>query len=406
MRMTDEERIKMISQSYMNLEVNKKISVNCQTYGYVSKIIDNKKSGEKSFIITDENSKVQKPKEVKQITILYQGSIGINKILVNPGDVWRDWGVNNLPTAVQVINAGGATAMPQLKSAAHTVQETMQMYPNAKVSVYGHSLGSMNGQYAISDLPTAFHDRLEGVYLYQGPNIYSILNPRQQATADKLTNEGKIFNFIDTRDLVPIGYSLTKKQVGTIIEVTSKKVKLGKQHMLGGYLFDQDGNLVTQSKGIIQLAKHQTSKEFDRLAEIHHHFRHSGKGISSSQEIFLDAMQARTITLGYKQAIQSEIDKVVKWLNKEIEQANLLWSQTKRDTDRWGEHLNDTEKMAILAENQVTEYTLVRQPVATYEQQLTLLQKVQHELDALLKQIVTTIEEQVRTDKTLSQYLS
>jgi len=68
--------------------------------------------------------------------------------------------------------------------------------------------------------------------------------------------------------------------------------------------------------------------------------------------------------------------------------------------------LNDTEKMAILAENQVTEYTLVRQPVATYEQQLTLLQKVQYELDTLLKQIVTTIEEQVRTDKTLSQYLS
>src|SRR5699024_2672876 len=176
MSMTDEERIKMISQSYMNLEVNKKISVNRQTYGYVSKIIDNKKSGEKSFIITDGNPKVQKPKEVKQITILYQGSIGINKILVNPGDVWRDWGVNNFPTAVQVINAGGATAMPQLKSAAHTLQETMQMYPNAKVSVYGHSLGSMNGQYAISDLPTAFHDRLEGVYLYQDANIYSILN--------------------------------------------------------------------------------------------------------------------------------------------------------------------------------------------------------------------------------------
>ncbi|EOA3762675.1 hypothetical protein ACH0QO_002438 [Enterococcus hirae] len=76
MSMTDEERIKMISQSYMNLEVNKKISVNRQTYGYVSKIIDNKKSGEKSFIITDGNPKVQKPKEVKQITILYQGSIG------------------------------------------------------------------------------------------------------------------------------------------------------------------------------------------------------------------------------------------------------------------------------------------------------------------------------------------
>lgn len=63
MSMTDEERIKMISQSYMNLEVNKKISVNRQTYGYVSKIIDNKKSGEKSFILPTEIQKCKSQKK-------------------------------------------------------------------------------------------------------------------------------------------------------------------------------------------------------------------------------------------------------------------------------------------------------------------------------------------------------
>ncbi len=61
MSMTDEERIKMISQSYMNLEVNKKILVNRQTYGYVSKIIDNKKV-EKKFYHYRRKSKSAKAK--------------------------------------------------------------------------------------------------------------------------------------------------------------------------------------------------------------------------------------------------------------------------------------------------------------------------------------------------------
>lgn len=63
MRMTDEERIRMISQSYMNLEVNKKISVNRQTYGYVSKIIDNKKSGEKVLSLPTEIQKCKSQKK-------------------------------------------------------------------------------------------------------------------------------------------------------------------------------------------------------------------------------------------------------------------------------------------------------------------------------------------------------
>lgn len=63
MSMTDEERIKMISQSYMNLEVNKKISVNRQTYGYVSKIIDNKKVEKKVLSLPTEIQKCKSQKK-------------------------------------------------------------------------------------------------------------------------------------------------------------------------------------------------------------------------------------------------------------------------------------------------------------------------------------------------------
>lgn len=55
----------------------------------------------------------------------------------------------------------------------------MRLYPNAQVYVYGHSLGSMNAQYAIADLDKKDINRISGGFFYQGPNIYSNLTPKQ-----------------------------------------------------------------------------------------------------------------------------------------------------------------------------------------------------------------------------------
>lgn len=64
----------------------------------------------------------------------------------------KDWLSNDIPTAIQITNGGGSTVTPQLKTSAETLKQTMKLYPNAQIYVYGHSLGSMNAQYAIADL--------------------------------------------------------------------------------------------------------------------------------------------------------------------------------------------------------------------------------------------------------------
>lgn len=198
-----------------------------------------------------------------------------------------------------------------MKSSSKTLEDALRIYPNAKVNVYGHSLGSMNAQYALANVSQSNLERIEGGYVYQGPNIYSLLSPEQRLSADRLTTSYKVFNYIDKKYLVPIGYGDGKKTVVGFITVEATFLGTfwaGVQHMWGATSY-KDGNIVTTTEGNALLAKASTSKELARLELLKKKFSASGGGsLSSSQEIFLDAMEARAITRGYKQTVKTEID--------------------------------------------------------------------------------------------------
>ncbi|PQB66912.1 hypothetical protein CUN12_02400 [Enterococcus faecalis] len=176
--------------------------------------------------------------------------------------------------------------------------------------------------------------------------------------------------------------------------------------MWGGYQFDKAGNIISRSKGNAQLAQHEANKEIERLTTLRKKMIQGNGGLSSAQEIFIDAMQAKAITTGYKHTIQTEIDGLIKWLKKEIENAHELWQHTKADAQLWGQHLSETEKITALAEGNVTEFSTVHQPVNEYETILTMLRNIQEELDQLLAQIKATIDQQVATDSELANYFS
>lgn len=140
---------------------------------------------------------------MKELTILYKGSTAPSKANImdtkHPEfkDVRNDWLDNDIPTAIQITNGGGPTVTFQLKSSAETLKQAMRLYPNAQVYVYGHSLGSMNAQYAIADLDKKDINRISGGFFYQGPNIYSNLTPKQQDTVKAINALDRLFNFVD-----------------------------------------------------------------------------------------------------------------------------------------------------------------------------------------------------------------
>ncbi|HAO5758509.1 TPA: hypothetical protein IP900_002872, partial [Listeria monocytogenes] len=163
----DYERVKLAQKEYDKLTVEGAVNIPTangteKTIGIVSQKINNKSTGEQSYIITDKytppTASISERNKVKELTILYKGSTapanGNFNVPKHPDykDVRKDWLSNDIPTAIQITNGGGSTVTPQLKTSAETLKQTMKLYPNAQIYVYGHSLGSMNAQYAIADL--------------------------------------------------------------------------------------------------------------------------------------------------------------------------------------------------------------------------------------------------------------
>lgn len=416
---TDQERVELAKKEYSKLELKQEVNISISNrekkIGIVSQTINNKAAGQQTYIITEKYtpptaSHIERSK-VKEITVLYRGSTaptlasGLTPFHKDSLDVWTDWGVNDIPTAIQITNGGGSTVTPQLKTSAETLKQTMKLYPNAQIYVYGHSLGSMNAQYAIADLDKKDIKRISGGFFYQGPNIYSNLTPKQQDTVKAINALDRLFNFVDRKDYVPIGYGIGDPTIGHLIEVESKKAGMVEQHMWGGYQFDEDGNVLTDKEGSLRLAKYATAQQLAAINIMRTSFSKSGGALSSSEEIFLDAAEGLAITQGMKQTIQGEIKDLKDMFDKAIENAEELWRDTLSDARDIGSKLSESEILTALALGNATESKIVIDIVQDCEKSLAEATKIEQEYDKLLEQINEAIKSQLKTDQELAKQI-
>ena len=95
-----------------------------------------------------------KDEKTKTIRIIFQGSQGS---MFNS----KDWSGNDWPMwGKHIVDGKGAT--PQLERAAAFTKKILAENKGYSFEVYGHSLGSMDGQYAIASLSTQEASRLKG----------------------------------------------------------------------------------------------------------------------------------------------------------------------------------------------------------------------------------------------------
>ena len=218
---------------------------------------------------------VVKDPKTKTIRVIYQGSRG-NTLLS------KDWTMNDWPMAGRIMGSSPSPppvpdrpcppllnmltrpSMPdlrppwvtgQLKDASRLLKKTLKDNPGCSVEVYGHSLGSMDGQYAVSSLDEAEAKRIKGAWLYEGPDVYPALNEGQKRRARSYGSRVK--NYVDSQDLVPIGYWDDKQAVGQVRHVESTDAggsnpmdHIGKQHSWGGYQWASDGSLALTEQTI------------------------------------------------------------------------------------------------------------------------------------------------------------
>ena len=189
----------------------------------------------------------------------------------------------------------------------------------------------MNIQYALACLTEEEASHIGTVHLYNGPNAYSILTPEQKARIDAL--KYKIYNHIDHKDLVSLGYpdSGSKGASGIVKHLKTKNLKnIGLQHMMHGYIYDKDGNLVLE-KGTEAITRKEIIEErmkvYYRLKD---KLQKTGGGLSSSEQIYLDALQARLAS-----------DELIRVVDEGLEQAQKSKVTTGCGFRSFGESLTD-----------------------------------------------------------------
>lgn len=301
---TDKENVEIAQQEYENHKVGYSLetSDSGKYVGTLSDANNNRtNNGEQIFTYTKTSTgreavpptaSAEERAQVKEITIMYQGSASPSNLFTNGNEFWRDWKDNDAPALYNIIK-GQATGEPskapgQWEASAAYLKEMMEKYPNAKINLYGHSLGSMDVQYAIANVKD--YDRINSVNVYQGPNIYSTLTPEQKANVSALYS--KTNNYIDSNDIIGLGYIKGQGTVGKVykfngynmplseadnrrfdevfpglsnfrsglefidkipgLNLATSGVKMNITHMWGGYRFDKDGNLIDANSNQVQ----------------------------------------------------------------------------------------------------------------------------------------------------------
>lgn len=301
-------------------------------------------AGEQAYIVSQEDLSVPKD-QVKHVAVVYQGSDG--DFVNNPGDAASDWAVNDFFQAIGSLYNDKFNPIrprftsipvetPQFWASADTLNRVAKEYPNAEIDVYGQSLASMDGQFACASLDDP--SRLHGAWLYEGPNIYPNLDPTRKAKADKV--KGKIHNYVDRKDIVPLGYN-GQKTVGEVTFVNSEGYYgIVGQHMWGGYYFDANGKLMPN--GIAEGLK----DEFEDISDKYQEF--SQGNLSSADKIMLDAGTARNILRALSNAIENEYTIIKQLYQDASDKCDSLWEDSKSRAASLGTHLSIQESKDAL----------------------------------------------------------
>lgn len=230
--LTQLQRELVARQEYQILTPGQKIIINDHEFGIVLDHLYTQ-DGLQIYVIADHNYHPQ------EITLLFKGSSGLWK--GNP-DTWtNEWLNTNFPILWAMLFRKGELPQ-QLRSAAVTLNRILRKHQGCRVYIYGHSLGAINIQYALSHCQ--YIGMVKRVDIYEGPNIYLLLNNKERKHIRRFKH--KINNYIDVYDPVVLGYYDQRHMVGRLQYVDSSPLPPITQHMWGGYEYYRNGNLKTR----------------------------------------------------------------------------------------------------------------------------------------------------------------
>ena len=334
--------------------------------------------------------------ETKEVIVLFQGS----KQPFSLGGL-IDWGLNDIPMAVNIF-LQFQLATPQLHAAANKLNQILRDYPEAQISLYAHSLGGMDGQFALANVTDP--SRIKEAHIYQTPNIYMQLTPAQKKTVDLL--KYRIHNYVDDMDIVALAYpkSGSENSVGIVHHVDANAVNNPiSQHMWGGYSFDNYGKLrekedttdierrYAKSRDLMRMGMYRFSLLKDKLAF---------NGLTGSEKIFLDSEHAQVLLSSLMKASQVAAEELKKIYMQSINEAEEIMTSTY--IVPFGYSLSPEEVAEAYRQGGVNRQNIVNDIVETIKPYVDTGDMLSAEFNALASEINWGIQELLNHDAQLA----
>ena len=351
---------------------------------------------EKFHDISGLNGYVVENVETKEVIVLFQGS----KQPFSLGGL-IDWGLNDIPMAVNIF-LQFQLATPQLHAAANKLNQILRDYPEAQISLYAHSLGGMDGQFALANVTDP--SRIKEAHIYQTPNIYMQLTPAQKKTVDLL--KYRIHNYVDDMDIVALAYPKngSENSVGIVHHVDANAVNNPiSQHMWGGYSFDNYGKLrekedttdierrYAKSRDLMRMGMYRFSLLKDKLAF---------NGLTGSEKIFLDSEHAQVLLSSLMKASQVAAEELKKIYMQSINEAEEIMTSTY--IVPFGYSLSPEEVAEAYRQGGVNRQNIVNDIVETIKPYVDTGDMLSAEFNALASEINWGIQELLNHDAQLA----
>ncbi|PFJ75537.1 lipase family protein [Bacillus nitratireducens] len=419
---TDEVYWNFSEQVYENTQLKTEaiFSTKQGDYTVIGDPINNEKSGLQAVILASDADykKIQNGQQPDHLIFVSRGTESLN-----------DWSTNfkqlgSYPNIEKLKK--DQTKDHQFLEYDNFVKDKVATYKPKDYSFTGHSLGGALAQYE-----AVLHDKKATTFAAAKP--YRILPEKYQKLADSGYFDDKIIDHRHTTDIVPhvplghrIGSSyIAKKNVKNLklppfldiipLKMASKLYDSVKSHLGDSFngMFDSNGKILrdvnkTSQKQKPTLAQQMNQAEclipihLERFSAIKKQLQASGSGLSSNEKLFIDINESLIVLDGLLNIVTTGVTSVIKEFESAILEASELWNDTIYRAQKIGENLSYGEVLAALEQGGATKATIVDEPVAYYESQITKAKSLQKKYEQLITQAKTGVEDLVASDNELA----
>ena len=399
----DDSNLQIAMTEYNDNSINREVKDQYdRSVGTVTQVYDNTTgAGEQVYAVVKNPD--EKAEDVQEVTVLFRGSTGPDHFLKETADVWNDWAENDAVIAKRIVMQSNPSdrdnSTEQLKASARALKDVMEKYPNAKINIYGHSLGSMDAQYAMADLDAAQIERIQQAYIYNGPDVYRILSPEQRKIVDQI--KGRIYNYADPKDKISmVGRDPAKGSIGSVgmvYYVDSEQEDFVNQHMTYGYRLDKDGKIkiLSNTSTVAYNSFLIKMESFKRLKK-----SLSSDGFTSDERIFLDSEQAKLTASGICHIVTEELDVLKKIYNEGVQDVSEVLVSCSNIP--WGFILSPYETEVAYSDGGVTYETTVGVIQKRFTPVLDTAKQLEKDFTDLEKQIKDGIQKKLDEDEELA----